>query len=99
VLCYLSESEAFCVTVLEAIAIRLPVIVVEPWSSFFKKYSKVIVLPSHPTLGEVCKALMSNEGGKYSTQDKVPTWSEVANSLEKLYFQGKNESLINTWSG
>ena len=92
VLCYLSESEAFCITALEAIALGLPVIVVEPWGAFFKKYSNVIVLPSHPTAEEVCEALISIEHRGLLAQDKVPVWSEVANLLEQMYFQGKRAS-------
>lgn len=87
VMCYLSESEAFCITALEAIAIGLPVIVVEPWGRFFKKYSRLEVLSSNPTSEEVCKAIISIARSKFLTQDTVPTWNNVAASLEKLYLQ------------
>ncbi len=68
VMCYLSESEAFCITVLEAIAIGLPVVAVEPWGSFFKKFSRAIILPSNPTPEQICDALMSFDGKNFSDQ-------------------------------
>ena len=84
---YLSESEAFCITVLEAIAIGLPVVAVEPWGSFFKKYSKTIILPSNPTLEEVREALTSFEGKTFPTKEAVPTWDGIAEMYEKMYSQ------------
>ena len=87
VMCYLSESEAFCMTVLEAIAIGLPVVAVEPWGSFFKKYSRTIILPSNPTPDEVCEALTSFDGKVFPTKEAVPTWSNIAEIYEKMYLQ------------
>ena len=87
VMCYLSESEAFCITVLEAIAIGLPVVAVEPWGSFFKNYSKTIILPSNPTPEEVCMALTSFEGKTFSTKETAPTWSKIAKMYEQMYSQ------------
>ena len=85
VLCYLSESEAFGITVLEAIAIGLPVIVVEPWGNFFKQYSRAVVLSSHPSPEQVANALLSLKNKTFSTRDNIPTWNEVADKLVKLY--------------
>jgi glycosyltransferase involved in cell wall biosynthesis len=85
VMCYLSESEAFCITALEAIAIGTPVVLVQPWGSFFKKYSRVIVLSANPTPQEVSNALSSLIRKDFPTQDKVPAWSDVVVSLEQLY--------------
>jgi 1,2-diacylglycerol 3-alpha-glucosyltransferase len=87
VLCYLSESEAFSVTTLEAIAIGLPVIIVEPWGNFFKQYSKVMVLPSNVSPEQVANALLSlkNKTLPISIKDYVPTWSEVADNLMTIY--------------
>jgi len=85
VLCYLSESEAFCITALEALAIGLPTVVVEPWGNTFRQYSRAIILPSCPTPADVCKALVSLKNRTFSSSDEVSTWSEVANDLEKIY--------------
>lgn len=86
-MCYLSESEAFCVTVLEAIAIGLPVVAVEPWGSFFKKYSRTIILPSNPTPEQVCAALTSFDVKAFPAKDAVPTWRNIAEMYEKMYSQ------------
>jgi glycosyltransferase involved in cell wall biosynthesis len=85
VLCYLSESEAFSVTTLEAIAIGLPVIIVEPWGNFFKQYSRVVVLPSNTSPEQVANALSSLKNKTFSIKDNVPTWSEVADKLMTIY--------------
>lgn len=85
VMCYLSESEAFCITVLEAIAIGLPVVAVEPWGNFFKKYSRTTVLPSNPTPEDVCNALTSFDGKTFQFKDDVPTWSKIAEMYEEMY--------------
>jgi glycosyltransferase involved in cell wall biosynthesis len=87
VMCYLSESEAFCITVLEAIAIGLPVVAVEPWGSFFKKYSRAIILPSNPTPKQVCDALLSFVGKTFATKEVVPSWSDIAERYEKMYLR------------
>jgi glycosyltransferase involved in cell wall biosynthesis len=87
VMCYLSESEAFCITVLEAIAIGLPVVAVEPWGSFFKKYSRTTILSSNPTPEEVSEALMSLEGKGFPIKEAVPTWRNIAEMYEKMYSQ------------
>ncbi len=87
VMCYLSESEAFCITVLEAIGIGLPVVAVEPWGNFFKKYSNVKILPSNPTPEEICEALISFQGKTFHKKEAVSTWSEIAGLYENLYLQ------------
>lgn len=87
VMCYLSESEAFCITVLEAIAIGLPVVAVKPWGSFFKKYSRTIILPSNPTPEEVYEALTSFDGKAFPIKEAVPTWGKIAEMYEKMYSQ------------
>jgi len=86
-MCYLSESEAFCITVLEAIAVGLPVVAVEPWGTFFKKYSRAIILHSNPTPEEVCGALTSFDGKTFPVREAVPTWSKIAEIYEQMYSQ------------
>jgi glycosyltransferase involved in cell wall biosynthesis len=88
VMCYLSESEGFCITVLEAIGIGLPVVAVEPWGNFFKKYSRTAILPPNPTPDEVCEALVSFDGKAFSAKEAVPTWGDVTEIYEKMYSHG-----------
>ena len=90
VMCYLSESEAFCITALEAIAMGVPLVVAKPWGSFFERYSNVKVVPSNPSPYEVCEALLSFGHTSISSPDKVPTWSNVALTLETLYLDNLN---------
>ena len=84
---YLSESEAFCITVLEAIAVGLPVVAVKPWGSFFEKYNKTKILPSNPSPEKVSDALTSFDFKTFPPKNVIPTWSKIAEMYEKLYSQ------------
>lgn len=94
VMCYLSESEAFCITALEAIAMGVPLVVAKPWGSFFEGYSNVKVVSINPTPKEVCEALLSFDHTSVSAPDKVPTWSNVALTLETLYLNNLNRATV-----
>ncbi|MCW3982392.1 MAG: glycosyltransferase family 4 protein [Candidatus Bathyarchaeota archaeon] len=87
VMCYLSESEAFCITALEAVAMGVPLVVAKPWGNFFQRYPNVKVVSAKPTPHEVCDAILSLNSALPRVPQKVSTWSEVALTLEELYTQ------------
>jgi glycosyltransferase involved in cell wall biosynthesis len=82
----LSSSEAFGVTILEALAMGVPVIVVKPWGTTFERYSMSKVLPNNPTVDNVARAILSTASIRRQARPHVPTWNEVCSHLyEDVY--------------
>jgi glycosyltransferase involved in cell wall biosynthesis len=83
----LSQKEAYGLTVNEANAIGVPVVVVEPWGLNFSERSRTLITRLNKSDEELAKevAVFLDESKK-QPRPKVPTWSQVVDTyIEKLY--------------
>jgi glycosyltransferase involved in cell wall biosynthesis len=83
----LSQKEAYGLTVNEANAIGVPVVVVEPWGLNFSERSRTLITRLNKGDEELAKevAVFLDESKK-QPRPKVPTWSQVVDTyIEKLY--------------
>jgi len=83
----LSEREAYGLTVNEANAIGVPVVVAEPWGLNFSGRSRTLITKLSKSDEELAKEIAAflNEA-KAQPKSEVPTWSQVVDAyVEKLY--------------
>jgi glycosyltransferase involved in cell wall biosynthesis len=83
----LSQKEAYGLTVNEANAIGVPVVVVEPWGLNFSVRSRTLITRLNKSDEELAKevAVFLDESKK-QPRPKIPTWSQVVDTyIEKLY--------------
>jgi len=88
----LSQKEAYGLTVNEANAIGVPVVVVEPWGLNFSERSRTLITRLNKRDEELAKevAVFLDESKK-QPRPKVPTWSQVIDTyIEKLYCPREN---------
>jgi glycosyltransferase involved in cell wall biosynthesis len=88
----LSQKENYGLTVNEANAIGVPVVVVEPWGLTFSERSRTLITRLNKSDEELAKevAVFLDESRK-QPRPKVPTWSQVIDTyIEKLYCPREN---------
>jgi glycosyltransferase involved in cell wall biosynthesis len=83
----LSQKEAYGLTVNEANAIGVPVVVVEPWGLNFSGRSRTLISQLSKSDEELAKEVLAFlDEAKEQLRPEVPTWSQVVDAyIEKLY--------------
>jgi 1,2-diacylglycerol 3-alpha-glucosyltransferase len=84
----LSEKEAYALTVNEANAIGVPVVVVEPWGLNFSGRSRTLITQLHKSDKALAKEIFTflDETIK-QPRSEVPSWDQVVDIyLKKLYY-------------
>jgi len=88
----LSEKEAYALTVNEANAIGVPVVVVEPWGLNFSERNRTLITHLHKSDKALAKEISAflDEAVK-QPRSEVPSWDQVADIyIKKLYCPQEN---------
>jgi glycosyltransferase involved in cell wall biosynthesis len=88
----LSKKEAYGLTVNEANAIGVPVVVVKPWGLNFSGRSRTLITQLYKSDEELAKEIVTflDEARKQS-RSEVPSWNQVVDIyIKKLYCPQEN---------
>jgi hypothetical protein len=88
----LSERECYGLTVNEANAIGVPVVVVEPWGINFYGRSRTLITQLHKSEKEIAKEIVSFlDRVVKQPRSIVPGWNEVVDAYNKKLYCQKTE--------